>query len=140
MVGACRPSGPIWIHPCGRTREDSFAPSTRILPSRRRRALLVQEPAEFQDASGVGPTEDATQGAGRSAANPACAEPRRQGPRGSPRRGDSADKSTPVTSRVPGDPVPGGSNRFYRPSTSVYLLGPLVPTDHSELWVVAAMP
>ena len=52
MVGACRPSGSIWIHACGRTREDSFAPSTRILPSRRRRALLVQEPAEFQDASG----------------------------------------------------------------------------------------
>ena len=52
MVGACRPSGSIWIHACGRTREDSFAISTRILPSRRRRALLVQEPAEFQDASG----------------------------------------------------------------------------------------
>jgi hypothetical protein len=60
MVGACRPSGSIWIHAWGRTREDSFAISTRILPSRRRRALLAQEPAEFQDA--VGPTEDATQG------------------------------------------------------------------------------
>lgn len=93
MVGACRPSGSIWIHACGRTREDSFAISTRILPSRRRRALLVQEPAEFQDA--VGPTEDATQGAGWSAANPACAEPRRQDRGGHPAEVIPLTKSTP---------------------------------------------